>query len=225
MDLSRIATLPIAANRFDDDSRWPKRGSIVAFPNLDVLYRVAKVGSRSESYAYVYLVPAHEVPIERTNGSARSHYEDPSGYFQTDLASLSRKNAQIVVRNYRENEKFIEFCTKKQAQLEKEAAEKAAAYAIAPAGGIADRLVETAKKLAWQAQQVDKIAGFLEAFAAEVETEAIQDNMTEYALEKASLLRIAREIRGCAGVERQSATEFIKRSNQIYATVHVLQEG
>jgi hypothetical protein len=151
-----MRSIPVSKNRYSGEG-WPSRNSIIVFPEgealSDTVWRVAKVGSRKESWPLCYLVPVDEVPDEGKDGSARVHYNGGvrTRYYQTDVATLAKSGARIIVRNSPGADKFIVDAVTAQAEESRLSTEAEAAYKVAPSGGVADRLERVYKSVRYHA--------------------------------------------------------------------------
>ena len=167
-----VYTAPVQANRFGNDENWPKRGSIIVYPRDHTVYRVAKVGSRQDSWPNAYLVPVEEVPLEGTDGRSRSHYGHRTGYLQTDVATLARNGARIVLRVTQAEEDFITAAIERQRAADEAATATRAAYHGALSGGVADRIETEIKHLRWRATEQSDEARNLDRCVADLSREA-----------------------------------------------------
>jgi hypothetical protein len=153
-----VQSIPVSSNRYSGSRQgWPSRNSLIVFPDeqgrSDTLWRVAKVDSPSRSWPNIYLVPVHEVPDEGKDGTARVHYNGGvrTRYYQSDVGSLAKAGARIIVRNSPGADKFIVDTIAAQAEETRISAEREAAYKVAPGGGVADRLESVYKSVRYHA--------------------------------------------------------------------------
>jgi len=179
VDLPRfVRSVPVSNHRWGhrDVEGWPKRNSVIVFPTegkrSDTLWRVAKVGSRNDSWPMVYLVPVHEVPAEGTTGQARTHYGNRTRYYQTDPAALAKAGARIVVMDGPEAEEFVADAIAAQAEDARLSLVREEQYKVAPSGGVADGIADVAKNLPYRADDQRKEAVSLEYYAQKLDTEA-----------------------------------------------------